>query len=349
MQDAGGAEAPQPVPLDSLWRRDAVLAIALAGAAIALALALAPGAREDMGARFLFLLLLVEWVAAGTLFVLFSVRERVARLSPRALAAVALVSLLANTLVVGTVAWSVGQELTPYMGGIDAFLARLTAVALCIGLLGLAVFRLHWQARRLALSAKHAELQALRARIHPHFLFNSLNTAIALVRARPDAAEAVLLDLADLFRAALDAPRDVPLAHELAMVLRYLEIEKLRLGDRLRIEWDVPVPPPAAVVPSLSIQPLAENAVRHGIEPSPAGGCVSLRVACAGDRVVMELSNPLPEPRGTRPGHQVGLTSARERIAASGQSDARLETREEDGRFVVRIELPLLGAHVTTR
>lgn len=350
MTFAGRAGASRGLlPLDALWRRDAVVAIALAAAAIALALSLAPGTRDELGARFLFTLLLVEWVAAGTLFTLYALRSRVAHLTSRALATFALATLLGNTWLVGTVAWSLAQELSPHMGSLDAFLARLTAIALCVGLLGIAAFRLHWQARRLAVAAKHAELQALRARIQPHFLFNSLNTAVALVRARPDAAESVLLDLSDLFRAALDAPRDVPLAHELAMTRRYLEIEKLRLGDRLRIEWDVPSPPPAAVVPSLSIQPLAENAVRHGVEPLPGGGDLRLRVAVEGDRVIITLSNPLPAEGTSAPGHRVGLASARERIAASGQDGARVETAEVDGRFVARVELPLLAAQVTTR
>src|SRR5690606_7067259 len=138
------------------------------------------------------------------------------------------------------------------------FVLRMLAVALVVGLIGLLTYRNYWAAHRLAIRTKQLELEALQARIRPHFLFNTLNTGAALVRARPDEAERLLLDLADLFRAALRGPELVPLADELELTRRYLEIEGLRLGQRLRVHWELPEPLPQAMVPALSMQPLAE-------------------------------------------------------------------------------------------
>src|SRR5690606_9580864 len=119
-------------------------------------------------------------------------------------------------------------------------LPRMAGLTLCVGLLGLAVFYHHWRATQLAVQAKQAQLEALQARIRPHFLFNTLNTGVALVRERPGEAERLLLDLSDLFRAALAGPPTIPLEDELALARRYLEIEQLRFGPRLQVKWEVP-------------------------------------------------------------------------------------------------------------
>src|SRR5690606_9402646 len=123
--------------------------------------------------------------------------------------------------------------------GPDLFL-RLTGITITIGLLGLAAFQNHWQAKQLAVRAKQAELESLQARTHPHFLFNTLNTGAALVHARPEAAETLLLDLADLFRAALTGPHHIALKDEIDLVQRYLALEQLRLGSRLQVRWEMP-------------------------------------------------------------------------------------------------------------
>src|SRR5690606_5146487 len=181
------------------------------------------------------------------------------------------------------------------------------------------------------------------ARIRPHFLFNTLNTGAALVHARPGEAEQLLLDLADLFRAALSGPAELPLAGELELARRYLEIERLRFGDRLQVHWNLPPSLPDVVVPALSIQPLVENAIRHGIEPSPKGGRLDVTVVEEVDQVRVVVSNDLP-PAGRKPaaGHQVGLASARERIEALSEGRGRLETRVLDGRYVATITLPVI-------
>ena len=233
-------------------------------------------------------------------------------------------------------AWQISDDRLP------SLLARITGIALAVGLLALGAFQNHWRARQAALRAKQAELEALEARIRPHFLFNTLNTGAALVHARPGEAEGLLLDLADLFRAALSGPRNIPLADELALARRYVEIEKLRFGDRLAVHWTMPAGVPDVEVPALSIQPLVENAIRHGIEPAARGGRVDIAVDVEADHVRIVVRNDLP-PAGAvpAPGHQVGLQSARERIHALSAGRGLLETRVEDGRYVASIRLPV--------
>ncbi|HSM12326.1 MAG TPA: histidine kinase, partial [Lysobacter sp.] len=218
---------------------------------------------------------------------------------------------------------------------------RVTGIALAVGLLGLAAFQNHWRVRQLALRAKQAELESLRARIRPHFLFNTLNTAAALVHQRPGEAEQILLDLADLFRAALSGPREITLEEELALTRRYVEIESLRFSDRLGVTWTLPDPLPEAMLPTLSVQPLVENAIRHGVELSSKRSIVEIEVAQADGLVRITVRNDLPANGQTsQQGHRLGQASTRARIEALTGDGARFETTVEDGRYVATITLP---------
>jgi two-component system sensor histidine kinase AlgZ len=180
----------------------------------------------------------------------------------------------------------------------------------------------------------------LQARIHPHFLFNTLNTGAALVHQQPEKAEQLLLDLADLFRAALAGPSQISLQEELELARRYAQIEQLRFGSRLRLQWDLPEPLPELQVPTLSIQPLLENAIHHGVEPSATGGLLRVAVEVAANQARVIVANDLPDsPDATpRSGHGVGLRAVRERVRAMG---GEVETRSENGQFQVTVTLPL--------
>lgn len=152
---------------------------------------------------------------------------------------------------------------------------------------------LQQQLRRQQQVELHARIQALQSRIRPHFLFNSMNSIASLISVDPVAAERVVEDLAELFRASLAEPSLIPLERELALCRRYLDIEKLRLGDRLHVEWQVDKLPSGVEIPSLLLQPLLENAVFHGIEPLPQGGRLSLAVACKNNKVQIKIANPI--------------------------------------------------------
>jgi two-component system sensor histidine kinase AlgZ len=196
-----------------------------------------------------------------------------------------------------------------------------------------------WQTRLAAVS--QAQVAALQARIRPHFLFNSMNTVAALVRVDPAAAERTVEDLSELFRAALGehGSRDGTLSEEMALVDRYLAIEQLRLGERLRVrrEWDEL--PSTFPLPRLLLQPLVENAVRHGIQPLLEGGEVILRGHHERDSIVIEIDNPrVGEP--TPGGHGHGLDNVRQRVIYRYGPRARVTAGPEGDRFVVRLQLP---------
>jgi len=212
-------------------------------------------------------------------------------------------------------------------------LCALLAVALLIYL------RLLTKAHSPALA--EARLQALQARIRPHFLFNSLNAVLALIRKDPQRAERSLEDLADLFRTLMsDARQFVRLADEIALLERYAEIEQLRLGDRLRISWDLDGAPADALLPPLVLQPLLENAVYHGVEPGTGTSDVSVRITKRGERVLAQIENPYLEAEVKRAGNRMALENIRERLQLFFDAEAHIAIKAADGRYRVELEIP---------
>lgn len=186
-----------------------------------------------------------------------------------------------------------------------------------------------------------ARLVELQSRIRPHFLFNALNTAVALVRVDPARAESVLEDLAQLFRTALeDHGQAVTLADEIELAQRYLAIEQVRFGDRMRVQWQLDPAADAAMVPPLLLQPLVENAVRHAVEPSPEGADIVVRTRVRRGQALVDITNTVPAQAG-RPGHGIALQNVRERLMLLHDVAARFEVQREPDRYRVLIEVPL--------
>ncbi|MEO8537825.1 MAG: histidine kinase, partial [Betaproteobacteria bacterium] len=241
-----------------------------------------------------------------------------------------------------TIAFSYGfAMLTPRMAvDAPASLARTMALALTAQFLLIGYFRL--RSRALSPAIAEARLQALQARIRPHFLFNSITAVLSLVRSEPRRAEAALENLADLFRVLMRDNRDLaPLADEVELCRQYLELEQLRLGDRLQIDWNVKSMPGDALVPPLVLQPLLENAVYHGIEPLTERGLLSINIFLSRDEVHAILKNPYVAS-GAR--HQVGnnmaLANIRERLALHFDAEASVESRITRDSWEVHIRMP---------
>ncbi|CAD7715710.1 hypothetical protein LMG31886_16750 [Xanthomonas hydrangeae] len=326
-------------PLHVLWDPKTLLWVILAAEAIAVVLSLAPGL-DTSWIDFGITSFAIQWAVLLTLGGLYLMRHRLAKARPLTIANLALLFLFiaATTVIAAAIAvvgnaWSMGIK--QWMG----LLLRIYGITVTVGLLGIMAFRSHWLARQFAVKAKQFELDALQARIQPHFLFNTLNTGAALVRLHPAKAEQLLMDLAELFRANLGGPERVNLGEELTLVKRYLEIEQMRLGDRLHVDWRVPASIPDLTVPSLSIQPLVENAIRHGVEPRLEASIVVIELRNGPETVIVEIRNPLP-PKGqaARTGHQVGLAAVRARLQ---QTDSRiqLQTERGDDEFVATVEI----------
>ncbi len=186
-----------------------------------------------------------------------------------------------------------------------------------------------------------ARLSELQSRIRPHFLFNTLNTALALVRVDPTRAELVLEDLAELFRVALsDNGASVSLGEEVELARRYLAIEQIRFGSRLKVTWELDPEADRARVPPLLLQPLVENAVRHGVEPADEGGTIRVRTRVKLGRVLIAIVNTVPEGPGRR-GNGMALANVRERLRLMHDVTAQFETRKHEGVYRVQIMLPL--------
>jgi len=224
------------------------------------------------------------------------------------------------------------------IGGMGT-LARMLALAVLLAAALLAYLRLLTKAHSPALA--EARLQALQARIRPHFLFNSLNAVLALIRRDPQRAERALEDLADLFRTLMsDARQFVRLSEEIALLERYAELEQLRLGERLRITWELDGAPADALLPPLVLQPLLENAVYHGVEPGTQAGEVLVFIERRGNRVLARIENPYIEAEVQRAGNRMALENIRERLQLFFDAEARIATQAAGGRYRVEIEIP---------
>lgn len=237
--------------------------------------------------------------------------------------------------------WWLGTRLFELMGADPSSPFRGLAVAVC-GATAAAILVqvLLLRARAQAPSGMQARWVELQARIRPHFLFNTLNTAIALVRVNPQQAEQVLEDLGELFQAAL-APNEqaCTLADEIALARRYLDIEQLRFGERLRQHWELDPACDAARVPPLLLQPLVENAVRYGVEPNEAGGELWVRTRRRVGGAELTVCNSLGAPG--QGGHGLALTNVRERLALLHDVAAGMEIEATAQQYCVRITLPL--------
>jgi two-component system sensor histidine kinase AlgZ len=221
------------------------------------------------------------------------------------------------------------------------FLSRNVLLAAIVGGALLRYFYVLEQWRARVRAEGKARFEALQARIRPHFLFNSMNTIVSLIRTRPAAAERAVEDLSDLFRAALGADNAVStLGAELELVRNYLDIEQLRLGERLHVEFDVAALPRQLPVPGLMLQPLIENAIYHGIE-QVAGGTISIRGVRAGGEIRIEIRNPRPREGERGPGrHGVALANTRSRIEYHFGRRGGLDIDAGADYFVCSVRLP---------
>jgi two-component system sensor histidine kinase AlgZ len=266
------------------------------------------------------------------LIVACSLKKLLARLNP--------VAQQAFGMTLGAVAGIYGCALMALVGFVGAapwVASAFTGAALAAALVTALLLRA--KGRMPADTA--AQLSELQARIRPHFLFNTLNSAIALVRADPARAETILEDLSDLFRHALvDPGESVTLAEEVMLARRYLDIEQVRFGDRLRVEWALDPSAGGARVPPLVLQPLVENAVKHGVEPSASGAEVKVSTQGRSGTVVIKVTNTVPAGQG-RPGHGVAQVNVRDRLRLLHDVQAQFQTVLKNGIYQVRMEVPL--------
>lgn len=301
---------------------------------IALMVALANGDTLSAGAfRFVDHSTMLEVMLFITVGLLALLRDWLAKLEYRQ-------GVAASVGLAMVVAWLVRRGLSDVFPITPASYPRAIGGAgfICFGLLG--YFRLRGRAMSPLLT--EARLQALQARIRPHFLFNSLNAVLSLIRSEPRKAEHALEDMADLFRVFMAENRDlVPLVKEVGLARQYLGIEALRLGDRLKLEWHVERMPDDALVPPLILQPLLENAVYHGIEPSITPGVISINIFLTRNELHIDIRNPYYKEGGKHhAGNKMAMGNIRERLSLHFDAEANLKTTVGNDYYQTHLTLP---------
>lgn len=291
--------------------------------------------------------LLAQWLTLLCITVLCKLRALIERLPQAPGMAVA---LLLPMIIVGSATRLVvlldqrlGMDMTVEPELTDAFVLTCMAVTL---LLTAAVLRYTWvseQWRRQQAASSQAQVEALQARIRPHFLFNSMNTIASLIRHDPRAAEHAVEDLSELFRAALGtAGGESTLEDELHLTRRYLAIEALRLGDRLQVAWDLDTDLPQSLsLPRLILQPLAENAITHGITRRSDGGCLQIGVHRRHNELVIQFRNPMPEFGSEVHGNRHAQDNIAQRLTHRFGSRARMVATTQGSYYEATLFVPL--------
>ncbi|PIE83110.1 MAG: sensor histidine kinase [Candidatus Contendobacter odensis] len=280
---------------------------------------------------------------------LCQIRPRLIALStPLATLAVLVLTQAAIMVVTGLTLWATDYSMTwvHFVENIPV-LGRNLAIGAIVTLVALRYLYVQHQWQQSVEARTHARIQALQARIHPHFLFNTFNTIASLIQTRPDQAEQAVLDLADLLRSALACQEQVPLGDELELTRRYLAIEQLRLGERLQVKWQLDDELPMTMpFPSLLLQPLVENAVRHGIQTLPDGGCLGIKITKTDAQqgsLQFTISNPRQVKAGDSPPTGQGYAQAniRQRLALIFGQSCRLEVVDAADHYRVMFIVPV--------
>jgi two-component system sensor histidine kinase AlgZ len=346
--------APTVVAADALipdfcrWRPLLLLAFILE--LVAIVLTLAAGMGSNVWDRFILTSLYLQWTGLFSGAVLCGTRRWVRHAPLEVLFLVCWSLLVAVSTLISVVGYELLLRVDPVFAlqpePRSGFLFRHLCIGAIVSLLVLRLFWLQHQWRQQVLSEGRARYEALQARMRPHFLFNSLNSIAALVGSRPAEAEVLIEDMAELMRSGLEARnRLVPLAEELTLARAYLRIEQARLGERLVVDWQVDPAAEALEVPLLSVQPLVENAVYHGVERLAGPGTVSIAARRDGGLLRIEVANPRPEAGApAHHGQRVAVDNIAQRLALIyGEGQARLELGEAGDRFVARLTLPLIN------
>lgn len=325
-----------------------VFAVVVIAELLAFVLVLAAGGqRSSRWTQLGIVSLFVQWVGLSSAAVLCLARPLLRRVSNTLAASLSYALLLLVALVLSEMAYQVTQ-LRPAMwpmslGGHVDFLLRNFAISAVISAMVLRYLYVQHQWKCQVQAQAQARFEALQARIRPHFLFNSLNTIASLVASRPTQAEQAVEDLADVFRACLTSGSDhLSLDKELEIARRYVNVESLRLGERLQVDWQISDLPQSLSVPALIVQPLLENAIYHGIETLPQGGTVTVAGDCQQDRVTLAVTNPVAPSNGHQhhAGKRMALDNIRQRLQLAFGAKAGLDVEISEAQFTVRLTIP---------
>ncbi len=343
--------APEPDPascfLPDFCANRIIFVMVLLAELFALVLALRDIDRPgEFWSQLALVSLFVQWVVLGAAAVLCFCKRCLDRLGSTAATLAALALTLLITALFSLAGWwflEPRPDLLTSPTPLIPLLVRNLAIAAIVTLIALRYFYVQHHWKRNVEAEARARLQALQARIHPHFLFNALNTIASLIHGRPDQAEQAVLDLADMLRSALAYRERITLEAELELTRRYLAIESLRLGERLRVDWqldeDLPLDLPT---PALLLQPLVENAIHHGIQRLPEGGTLTIRIERQSQALRVTVANPRSaDGAAARPGQGIAQHNIRQRLQLAYHAPNPLEITETPERYQVAFAIPL--------
>ncbi|PLY12441.1 MAG: sensor histidine kinase [Sedimenticola sp.] len=320
-----------------------VFAVVITAELLAIVLTLAAGTTlRNFSADLSLRSMMVQWISLIGAALLCLLRTLLGRLSNTLAGIIAWLLLMLVTLLVVLAAHyfvEVHQDAEAFRG----FLLRSLGISAILSAMVLRYLHVQHLWRQQVHAESQARFQALQSRIRPHFLFNSMNTIANLARANPQLAEEVVYDLSDLFRATLSsAQRKSTLGDELELCRGYLRIETQRLGERLRVEWDLQGLPEQAPLPPLILQPLVENAVYHGIEPSSEPGVICVSGRYRRGKVNLSIRNTLPRQATEqhREGNSMAMENTRQRLQGYFSGEATLTVGKVDGDHQVRVVFP---------
>ena len=322
-----------------------VFAVVLSAELLAVILSLAALKEGDDFLQELSLIsLMTQWITLLTAALLCLCKTQLQRLPSHLALLSAWGLLMLVSLLIGGVPLWLDETLLPGLTPRPALLLLKTqGIAAIVGLVAVHYLYLLARWKQQTVAENSARLQALNSRIRPHFLFNSMNSIASLTRTDPGKAEELVENLADLFRASLGSvERTSSLAEELELARQYLSIEGLRLADRLRVTWDLEGLPEHALLPPLTLQPLLENAVYHGIEPAAGGGAIIITGRYRKHRLNLSIRNSLPQHAQPthREGNRLALENIRQRLSGLYDDAASLTESRVDGDYQVRIVIP---------
>ena len=350
--DYNGIETVESFFLPSFCDVRMVFAVVVIAQLLAFIITLvSPGVMQNAWGNLGLISLFMQWIALTSAAVLCVCRPALARMGNRVAAAVSYLLVLLVTAVISELAFwlmlasTVFPEITCDRHA--TFLLRNLTISTVIAAIVLRYLYVQFQWRQQLKAEARARIQALQARIRPHFLFNSMNTIAALTRSAPETAETAIEDLSDLFRASLsNSQQQATLAEELTLAQRYLSIETLRLGERLSVQWNMDGVPLTTALPPLILQPLLENAIYHGIERLPEGGIIQVDGNCQDGRITIAISNPVVSGAADEQpaGHRIAQENIRQRLQIIFGDRANLVSTLTAGVYKVVMHFPEAAA-----
>lgn len=325
----------------ALFTERGVLATLVVVQVIATILAFAPTAAQDIWIRLGVISLFLQLTFLLSLTWLFLLRFILKNYSHFIQSLSLFASLFLTTLLMSLMLTGLAQSYIE-IANPAVFIFQNLLIVLLVACLFIQFLTIYFEKQQQTNALARAELDALQARIRPHFLYNSLNTAAELTHYDPDAAEQAILALAALSQAALKVGKSVPLAAEITLTKQYISLESWRFGERLKVNWQLPESLPEISIPCLTLQPIIENAVCHGVEPALNGAQICVQIHVSNQSLTFIIENQISTQLQKRTGNGMALDNIRQRLILYYQNNAQLTTTSRDGIFRVKLVLPLV-------